>query len=216
MAALFPRHSNTVLGVLVLAGVTCTTVVLSAPMLFVRTQYGTQQGDPVVQPVDFDHRHHTRDDGIDCEYCHFQADRSRYAGVPPTELCMGCHAQVWNDSPLLAVVRQSYFDKTPIRWARVHQLPDFVRFDHSVHVNKGVGCESCHGRVDLMAAVYQVEPLTMEFCLDCHRDPVPHLRPREHVTDMDYRPVPTQAVVGAEIQRSLHVSPRTDCSTCHF
>src|ERR1041385_566023 len=129
MSSLFPRWSNTAFGLVVFVCTVLAVGAMAAPMVFVRTPYVTEQGNPAPQPVNFDHRHHTRDDGIDCSYCHFQANRSRFAGIPPTELCMGCHAQVWNDSPLLEPVRRSFFTKTPIRWTRLHALPDFVRFD---------------------------------------------------------------------------------------
>ena len=216
MSSLFPRWSNTVFGLVVFLLGALTLGAMAAPMVFVRTPYATQAGNPTLQPVTFDHRHHTRDDGIDCLYCHFEAERSRYAGVPPTELCMGCHSQVWNDSPLLAPVRKSFFTKTPIRWARVHALPDFVRFDHSAHVKKGVGCVTCHGRVDLMAAVYQVAPLTMEWCLDCHRSPDENLRPLDRITDMVWQPAEPRALTGAALRRGLRAAPPTQCSTCHY
>lgn len=139
------------------------------PMVYVRTPYNTSQFDPPDQPVEFDHRHHVRDDGIECLYCHSAAERSANAGVPPTGVCMGCHNQIWNQSPLLEPVRRSYFSGRPIPWRRVHDLPDFVYFHHGVHVSAGIGCESCHGDVGRMARVVRSQPLTMGWCLDCHR-----------------------------------------------
>jgi hypothetical protein len=212
MPALFPRWSNSALKAVGIAGFGLVVSGAAAPMIFVRTPYATQQLEERVQPVQFDHRHHTRDDGIDCLYCHFEARRSRYAGIPPTALCMGCHGQVWNDSPLLEIVRASYFSGKPIPWRRVHQLPDFVHFDHSAHVNKGVGCVSCHGRVDLMAQVYQVAALSMDFCIACHRSPDGELRPIDRVTDMTYRSDGRDA----HLRRELHAEPSTNCSTCHY
>ena len=187
MEPLFPRWTRSVfpLGVVVVAAVPLGGVV--GLMAWVRSPYVTGQLDPPDQPVQFDHRHHVRDDGIDCEYCHTTARRSPYAGVPPTSLCMGCHNQIWNDSPALALVRQSYFTGNPIPWRRVHRLPDFVFFDHSAHVTRGVACERCHGRVDLMARTLQVAPLTMDWCLDCHRNP--------------------------GVRDDVH--PSTNCSACH-
>jgi len=214
MPALFPPWSNTILKLAVALALGTVVTATAAPMVFVRTPYATQQLEPRTQPVQFDHRHHTRDDGIDCAYCHFEAKRSRYAGIPPTELCMGCHGQVWNDSPFLKPVRTSYFTKTPIAWQRVHALPDFVHFEHSAHVNKGVGCVTCHGRVDLMAQVYQVAPLTMQFCIDCHRAPDAHLRPLDRITDMTWQP--ESPAEGTSLRRALHAEPSTNCSTCHY
>ena len=173
MPALFPHWSNSLLKLGAAMALGTVVTATAAPMVFVRTPYATGQLESLVQPVQFDHRHHAGDEGIDCFYCHFEAKRSRFAGIPPTEVCMGCHGQVWNDSPTLELVRTSYFARTPMRWRRVHALPDFVHFEHSAHVNKGVGCVTCHGRVDLMAGVYQVAPLTMDFCLDCHPIPGP-------------------------------------------
>jgi hypothetical protein len=137
-------------------------------MVYVRTPWNTGTGDAIDQPVQFDHRHHVIDDEIDCIYCHTGAESSDYAGVPATDVCMGCHAQIWNESPLLETVRRSYFSGRAIPWNRVNDLPDFVYFNHAVHVQRGVGCVECHGRVDRMARVYETQSLSMGFCLDCH------------------------------------------------
>jgi hypothetical protein len=169
-------------------------------------------GEPPVQPVPFDHRHHVRDDGIDCLYCHVDATRSRYAGVPATELCMGCHGQIWSESPELSRVRASWSEGEPLRWARVHDLADFAFFDHRAHVLHGVGCETCHGRVDEMAVVYRTVPLTMDWCLDCHRDPDPHLRAQGEITQMGVEP---DRVRGARIHEALRLDPPTHCTGCH-
>jgi hypothetical protein len=170
----------------------------------------------VEQPVEFDHRHHVRDDGIDCRYCHENAERSNYAGVPPTSRCMDCHAQVWTRAALLEPVRRSAAQALPIRWRRVHRLPDFVYFDHAAHTARGVGCASCHGRVDQMAKVVQQAPLTMAWCLDCHRHPEAALRPRERITDMEWAPdAEAQRRIGTALVRQLGIAPPTDCSGCH-
>lgn len=169
MAQLFSGWSNTALR-LALAGVVCGgAAAIAAPLVFMRTPFNTGQHYPVDQPVPFDHRHHVQDDGIECRYCHNTVERSASAGVPATELCMGCHSQVWRDSPMLEPVRRSYYSGQPIPWNRVHALPGFVYFDHSIHVNHGIDCASCHGRVDQMANVEQASPLNMAWCLDCHR-----------------------------------------------
>jgi len=184
-------------------------------MLWVRTPYVTKQDDPVDQPVIFDHRHHVRDDGIDCLYCHYEAERGKFAGAPPTSVCMNCHSQVWQESARLAPVRESWFNDQPIRWQRVHQLPEFVYFDHSAHVSHGVGCEECHGRVDLMGQVHAVAPLTMMWCIDCHANPDPHLRPPSEITNMDWSPERPRAEIGAQVREQLHVNPPTNCTGCH-
>jgi hypothetical protein len=158
--------------------------------------------------VKFDHRNHVRDDGIDCIYCHSTAETSKNAGIPSTATCMGCHAQVWTASPELAPVQDSWFRGEPLRWSRVSTLPDFVFFDHSIHVNKGVGCVECHGRVDLMPQVYAAKPLTMRWCLDCHRDPARHVRPLARITDMEWEPGRNAAPVPSV--RSI-----THCTACH-
>lgn len=140
-------------------------------MVYVRTPYDQGRNVAVEQPVQFDHRHHVEDDGIECLYCHSGAERSANAGVPSTEVCMGCHSQVWNQSQLLSIVRTSFYADTPIPWARVHDLPDYVHFDHSVHVQANVQCRQCHGDIETMPLVHRAQGLTMEFCLNCHRDP---------------------------------------------
>lgn len=215
MAALFPSWSNTVLrlGAVVLAGSVAVVVVL--PMIYVRTPYNQDRLFPVDQPLQFDHRHHVADDGIDCLYCHGSAEVGPHAGIPGAEICMGCHAQVWTRSRLLEPLRRSYFVGQALRWNRVHDLPDFVYFDHSVHVRGGVGCVTCHGRVDQMALVYQVAPLSMGWCLDCHRDPAPKRRPLAAVTSMTWtgggEPPPP-------IARDLpgrQVDGLTTCTACH-
>jgi hypothetical protein len=211
MAALFPPWANTATHVVLLVLVVGGVAAVAAPMIYARTPFATGAGDPVVQPIQFDHRHHVRDDGIDCLYCHDGAVRGPLAGVPAADRCMGCHAQIWNDAPVLAPLRDSVATGAPIRWQRVHALPDFVYFEHAVHTRRGVGCVTCHGRVDEMAAVVQVAPLTMAWCLDCHRDPAPHLRPQAAITSTTWAPGPDQAdVVAAYAPRRL-----THCSACH-
>ena len=212
MKPLFPPWSNSVfrwaLGVIAVGVV----AVPSAAMIFVRTPYVTGEGEPVVQPVMFDHRHHVRDDGIDCRYCHHTVEKDSYASVPAASVCMGCHAQVWSDSPLLEPVRRAWFDEKPLAWEEVDRLPDFVYFDHSIHVKKGVGCVVCHGRVDRMARLWQARSLSMSFCLDCHRNPEGHLREPDRVTDL-WSPPPADKQHA--LAASLDVRPPTNCSGCH-
>lgn len=215
MSAPFPPGANTVVRV-VLALVGAAAILgATGGFIWVRTPFVTGQWEPVAQPVQFDHRHHVGDDGIDCAYCHGAAFTSPYAGVPPTQRCMNCHSQVWNRSGMTGRVREAYFTNQPIAWRRVNQLPEFVYFDHSIHVNKGVGCVSCHGRVDKMAAVMQDQPLNMQFCLSCHRNPYPNLRPLDRITDMGWQPPANDPDFGKKLAASLDVHPRTDCYTCH-
>ena len=215
--ALFNRWTNTVsrLSVALLLGV--PAVGLAGLMMFVRTPYGTKQNRQIVQPIQFDHRHHVRDEGIDCRYCHFSVDKSPSAGIPSTTVCMSCHAQIWNKSPLLGVVREKYFTDRPIPWNSVHNLPDYVYFNHSIHVNKGVGCVTCHGRLDHMPQVQQVAPMNMGWCLSCHRNPEPNLRPVEFITSMTWKPAPGTDTVqlGKELAEKYNVHTRISCDTCH-
>lgn len=170
MPALFPPWANTATHVaLAVLGLGAAAVVV-LPMIYARSPLATGVGEPVPQPILFDHRHHVRDDGIACLYCHDGAERSPVAGIPSTDRCLGCHAQIWSDSAAVAPLYESARTGQPIRWRKVHALPDFVYFDHSVHVRRGVGCATCHGRVEDMAAVVQVAPLTMQWCVDCHRE----------------------------------------------
>jgi hypothetical protein len=169
------------------------------------------------QPIAFSHKHHAGDDAIDCRYCHTSVEKSSFAGMPSTKICLTCHSQLYRDAPILAPLHESARTGVPIAWTRVHDLPDFVYFDHSIHVNKGVGCIECHGRVDQMPVMRREAPLTMEWCLGCHRAPGPHLRDPRDVFAM----LPTPALTRAE-QASLVASHRlqstrrlTDCSTCH-
>ncbi len=170
------------------------------------------------QPVPFSHALHAGDLGLDCRYCHTSVERAAHAAIPSTQICMNCHEQVLPDSEKLALVRRSADSGDPIPWVRVHDLPDFAYFDHSAHVSRGVGCYSCHGRVDRMEEVKQVETLSMGWCLDCHRDPAPHLVPADRLTDLDWAMQTDQAArrkIGAELQRINNIQPSTDCSTCH-
>ncbi len=211
-----PR-ATTLLRLVLLAIPAVPLAALATLMVLVRSPLGTYRDSPLEQPIDFDHRHHVVDDGIDCRFCHSTVERSSTAGYPSTATCMRCHDQIWNRSALLDPVRAGYFQDRPIPWRRVHELPEFVYFDHSIHVNKGVGCAECHGRVDQMGAVMQVAPLTMAWCLDCHRNPVPHLRPLDQITSMTWAPPPAPqgAALQAALARQLDVKPRTSCTTCH-
>jgi len=184
-------------------------------MLLGRSSYVTRANENVEQPVQFSHLHHVLDDGIDCRYCHTSVETSSFAGIPPTKTCMNCHSQIWQTAPILEPVRASFREDRPLRWTRVHDLPDFAYFNHSIHIKKGMGCESCHGRVDQMPLMRQVESLQMEWCLNCHRHPEDYVRPRSEVFTMGYRPTVPQSVLGPQLVMEYNIKSLTSCSTCH-
>jgi hypothetical protein len=215
MAALFPRWANTVARATLVAAALTLVGVPVALMAWVRTPNATRRYQPVAQPVAFDHRIHVAGQHIDCRYCHFSVERSATAGIPPSQTCVPCHSDTWMSSNALALVRASVATGQPIRWNRVNALPDFVYFNHSIHVNKGVGCETCHGRVDRMATVYQAAPMTMGWCVGCHRDPASALRPVSEVTTMGWTPPAPQHQLGEALVRENHVQRLTKCTTCH-
>jgi hypothetical protein len=171
------------------------------------------------QPVPYSHALHAGELGMDCRYCHSTVERGAKAAIPPAATCMNCHSVVWKDSQKLLPVRQAFYENEPLKWRRVHDLPDYVYFNHSAHVTRGVGCETCHGRIDQMVQVYQYSPLTMQWCIDCHRDPEPILRDPKNVTVMGYddekNPIHRMPGEGAQIMRDNKIHPPTDCSTCH-
>jgi len=180
-----------------------------------RSSYMAQTFVPRNQPVPFSHKHHVSGLGIDCRHCHTTVEDSAYAGIPPTKTCMNCHSQVWKDSPMLEPVRASFQNDQSLEWTRVHDLPDFVYFDHSIHVNKGVGCATCHGRVDQMPLMWKVSTLRMEWCLDCHRNPEPHLRPRDEIFNMTWQPPADEPDLAERLAKEYNVRHATDCSVCH-
>jgi len=189
-----------------------------ALMVWVRTSYATGEHADVVQPIAFDHRVHAHGLRIDCRYCHATAEAGASAGLPPTVACVGCHTNAMMQSAPLAPVRASLASNRPIQWRRVNALPDFVFFDHSIHVAKGIGCESCHGRVDQMERVAQATPMSMGWCVSCHRDPGPYVRPRSEITTMGWDAAHAGAASDTMHRRLAHeyaVTSRTDCSTCH-
>jgi hypothetical protein len=182
------------------------------------SHYLTRQDVPREQPIPFSHAHHVGGEGFDCRYCHTSVETSSFAGLPPTQTCMNCHSQIWRTSPTLEPVRASFRTGESISWTRVHDLPDFVYFNHSIHVAKGVGCESCHGRVDKMPLMRQAANLRMEWCLNCHRHPEQYVRPREFITTMGYVPAGDQEEIGRRLVQEYHIQDArqlTSCSTCH-
>jgi formamidopyrimidine-DNA glycosylase len=215
MPQFFSRSANTIARLSIFGIVAALATVMWLGYLIVRSPYETMQNVPREQPVPFSHEHHVGGLGIDCRYCHTTVEKSSFANIPATKICMNCHSQMWASSPTLEPVRESYRTGRSIAWTRVNDLPDFVYFNHSIHVHKGVGCETCHGRIDKMPLTWQAQPLTMEWCLNCHRHPERYLRPREDVFAMDYRPPWNQIELGKKLRAEYHVQSLTSCSTCH-
>ncbi len=218
MPQIFQRRADTMARLAMLGSVLVPAGLLWVGLVYVRSSYGTDAGIARVQPVPFSHEHHVGVLGIDCRYCHTSVETSSFAGLPPTRTCMNCHSQMWVGSEMLEPVRQSYRTDKPLRWNRVYNLPGFVYFDHSIHVQKGVGCSSCHGRIDEMPFTYQEPTLLMEWCLDCHRSPEKHLRPREAVFDIRWQEPPDQLEQGRKLKEEYHLRDThflTSCSVCH-
>ncbi|HEX4129270.1 MAG TPA: cytochrome c3 family protein [Pirellulales bacterium] len=180
-----------------------------------RSLYMTQVNVVRTQPVQFSHEHHTSGLGIDCRYCHTSVETSSFAGIPATEVCMNCHTLIWNDSPKLEPVRESFRTGKSLVWTRVHDVPDYVYFNHSVHVAKGVGCAECHGRIDQMPLTWRTHTLYMEWCLDCHRHPEEHVRPRDQVFNMAWTRPADEPDLGKQLVEQNHVEKMIHCSTCH-
>jgi hypothetical protein len=236
MSQIFPRSANalarsSLVAVVVLAGVLGGVV-----YALMYSSWATKQNEFVEQPIQFSHAHHVGGEGIDCRYCHTSVEKSSFAGIPPTKTCMNCHSQIWPNAPILEPVRASLREEKNLNWVRVHDLPDFVYFNHQIHVRQGVGCATCHGRVDQMPLMVQAAPLLMGWCLDCHRAPEKYLRPREDVFRMDYetpnedREIAVRDASGAEhrftnqldlgrfLKAQYNVSSpghMTSCSVCH-
>jgi hypothetical protein len=218
MARIFGPRANTISRTSIVVAVAALAGFALLLGVFVRSPYVTRAQTPINQPVMFSHQHHAGDLGIDCRYCHTSVEDSSYASIPATEICMTCHSQIWTESPMLAPVRQSYTTNTPIAWNKVNTLADYVYFDHSIHVQKGVGCASCHGQVDEQPLAWKQQPLQMSWCLDCHRDPGPSLRPRDQVTNMHWEPAGDRQALGQQLIRDYHIlgpDILTSCSTCH-
>jgi Class III cytochrome C family len=238
MAQIFHPSSNTIAKASIFGAVFVIGGALWLVMEMVRSPYKTEANVPLEQPVQFSHEHHVSGLGIDCRYCHTTVESSNFAGIPSTKVCMTCHSQVWTNAEILEPVRASWRNNEPLRWTRVHDLPDFVQFNHSIHVAKGVGCYSCHGEVDRMPLMWKEHSLHMQWCLDCHRDPAKHLRSRDEIFVMRERTVPKGAdgkqkdphEYGRELMQLYGVTtdiprepghekfpnPLTNCSVCHY
>jgi hypothetical protein len=218
MPQLFHRSTNTLARLSIVIGLLLAGGSLWVVLELSRSPYVTQAFVAREQPVQFSHKHHVGDDGIDCRYCHATVETTATAGMPTTKTCMNCHSQLFSNSPYLEIVRESWRTGQPIKWTRVHDLPDFSYFNHSIHVNKGVGCSSCHGRVDLMPLMWNTSSLQMEWCIACHRNPEAVLRDQKDITNMEWQAPADQAEKGKALAAKYNIQPTTvltSCSTCH-
>ena len=215
MPQIFHRSTNTLSRVSIFGAALMGGAGLWLILEINRSPYVTRAFEAREQPVPFSHVHHVGGIGIECRYCHTSVDRSAVAGIPPTKTCMNCHSQIWSQSPTLEPVRASFRTDSSLEWTRVHDLPDFVYFNHSAHVNKGIGCSTCHGRVDRMPLTWQEHSLQMEWCLECHRQPEKYVRPKAEVYNIAYEPPANQLEQGRKLVREYDIHPRVSCSTCH-
>jgi hypothetical protein len=215
MPQIFRPSANTIARVSIFGAIFFIGALLLLLEAIDRSPWVTQARVAREQPIQFSHERHVAGNGIDCRYCHASVEGSSFAGIPPTKTCMNCHSQIFANSPFLAPVRDSFRSNQSLKWTRVHDLPDFVYFNHSIHLHKGVGCTTCHGRVDRMPLMYQEQSLQMEWCVECHRQPERYLRPREQVFSVDYVAPPNQMQLGRELAAAYQVKRLTNCSTCH-
>jgi len=211
---IFPRSSN-LLPLVAAVGLPALGIVLVGAVWYWGSPRYTDVGYQPVQPVPYSHARHVGEFGLDCRYCHASVEVSPVANIPPTQVCMNCHTSVLRDSEKLAPIRDSLAEEQPMRWVRVHDLPDYAYFNHAVHLRAGVGCATCHGRIDKMEVVAQAEPLSMSWCLDCHRNPGPYLRPHDEITNMEWVPPRDQAEFAARVIDEKGLHPPTDCTGCH-
>jgi Cytochrome c7 and related cytochrome c len=215
MSQIFHHSTNTVSRLSIFGGIFILGFVVWAWAELNASTYATRAKVPVQQPVPFSHEHHVGGLGIDCRYCHTSVENSSFAGIPPTKTCMNCHSQIWINASMLEPVRESFRTDTSIRWIRVHDLPDYVYFNHSIHVAKGVGCTTCHGQVNKMPLMWQESSLQMKWCLECHRNPERFVRPRSEIFSVTYSPPPDQTEMGRKLVKEYHIQSLTSCSTCH-
>jgi hypothetical protein len=232
MSQLFPKSANAIARASLIGGLSLVVLVGWLLLTLMRSSWLTRQNEFVEQPIQFSHLHHVGGEGFDCRYCHTSVETSSFAGIPPTKTCMNCHSVLWQNAPILEPVRASFRNETPLEWIRVNDLPDFVYFNHQIHVRQGVGCATCHGPIDKMPLTYQARSLQMEWCLDCHRAPEKYIRPRDQVFNMAYEPpneehprvledgqrVVTQMELGLHLKqlyRIAGIEHMTSCSVCH-
>jgi hypothetical protein len=216
MSNLFPKSVNKLPLQIIIYLCVLVSIVTAGATYYMTPKY-TRVGYAPIQPVPYSHALHAGQLGLDCRYCHSNVERSGFANLPTAQTCMNCHDQIKTTSPLLAVVRQSYQTGQPVPWVQIHQVPDFVYFNHAIHINRGVSCVECHGQINQMDVVAEAKPLSMGFCLDCHRDPAAHLRPRDQVTNLDWKaPSPeAQLELGKKFVHDWNVNPPQSCSGCH-
>ncbi len=218
MAQIFPRAANSIAIASIVGLGLVAVLALGGMSAFFYSSYVTGIGVVREQPVPFSHAHHVGGEGIDCRYCHTSVEKEASAGMPSTRTCMTCHSQIWKDAPILEPVRDSLRTDRSLEWTRLHDLSDFVYFNHSIHVNKGVGCSSCHGRIDQMQLAFKTETLYMQWCINCHRNPEKILRPREEIFNMAWEPPANQGARGAQLRQEYNIPTTqllTSCSTCH-
>jgi len=215
MSQIFHRSTNTIARVSIYGAVILIAVLGYAVNVVNQTSYVTEVHNARPQPVPFSHKHHVGELGLDCRYCHSSVEVSSSAGMPPTQTCMACHSQIWTGAAMLEPVRASYRDSTPIAWTRVNALPDFVYFNHSIHVAKGVGCTTCHGPIAEMNITWREQSLYMRWCLECHNAPEKYLRPKSEVFNAFYKPPSDQEALGNRLMKEYKVQKLTTCTTCH-
>ncbi|ARN79717.1 cytochrome c3 family protein [Methylocystis bryophila] len=217
MPQIFRPFADTIARIVLIAIILVPLAAIGVAYGVMRSPFITGENITLEQPVPFSHEHHVGGLKLDCRYCHSSVEKSPVAGVPPTHTCMTCHSQIFTNAPMLAPVRESLAEGKPIRWKRVHHLPAYVYFDHSVHIANGVGCSTCHGAVETMPLMRQTQPLTMSWCLDCHRNPAPNLRPLADIFKTGWRPPEDQERKGRELlqEHRIDTGHLTDCSTCH-
>ncbi len=216
MWSVFTPRANFVAHASLALSAMAVLVATGSALSFVRSSFRTGVGVEVSQPVPFSHQHHVAGLGIDCRYCHATVEASAFAGMPTTQTCMNCHARIWTDAPVLEPIRRSWSTGEPVRWNRVHDLPDFAYFDHSIHLARGVGCSTCHGRIDQMSLARKESTLFMSWCLDCHRNPEPHLRPSGELFNMAWKPSRAEGPHDPNAEPDdIATAALTDCSICH-
>ena len=215
MSQIFHRSANTISRVSIFGAVFFIAALLGLFDEINRSSWVTEAHVPREQPIQFSHERHVAGNGIDCRYCHTSVEDSAFAGIPPTKTCMNCHSQIFSTSPFLEPVRESFRTDRALPWTRVHDLPDFVYFNHSIHVHKGIGCTTCHGAVDRMPLMWQEQSLQMAWCVDCHRHPERHVRPRDQVFSVAYTAPPNQLDLGRRLVAEYQIQKLTSCSTCH-